>query len=125
MIRRGICSCAPGQLVLCFTAWVCHVQDHKNLEMLWPKGTCAELGLAGCVNITLSTALQAIVNASNTPAVAALLNKRIQDMSQTMSAGSGTAMAQVCIQVYLHNWCMRGASVGDVSCQKGAGRSNL
>jgi hypothetical protein len=68
------------------------LQDKPTLYALWPDGTCARLGLEGVADTTLSTMLQAMVNASNTPALASVLSKRLQNITQTF-AGSGSASA--------------------------------
>jgi hypothetical protein len=67
-----------------------HAQNARNLHMLWAEGTCARLGLAGAANISLTTALQALVNASNAPSVATLLNGRLQDLTGSAASSSGT-----------------------------------
>jgi hypothetical protein len=65
------------------------LQDNPSLYALWPNGTCARLGLAGAANTSLTTMLEAMVNASNPAAVAATINSRLAGlMSGSASNGS-------------------------------------
>lgn len=70
------------------------LQNRKSLDMLWQDGTCRQLGLQGAVNTSLITALQAMVNVSNSAGVAALLNSRISSLKD--DAGGSEAATQVC-----------------------------
>lgn len=70
------------------------LQNTKSLYMLYPEGTCKQLGLEAAVNTSLSTFLQAMVNASNPPMAAALLNSRISSLNNaTAGAGEPSAAA--------------------------------
>jgi hypothetical protein len=66
--------------------------------MLWPDGTCSQLGLQGAVNTSILTALQAMVNASNSAPAAALLNNRISSLGSAAAGESSAASSQVCLQ---------------------------
>eukprot|EP00882_Tetradesmus_deserticola_P013381 GHRQ01014206.1.p1 GENE.GHRQ01014206.1~~GHRQ01014206.1.p1 ORF type:complete len:323 (+),score=58.27 GHRQ01014206.1:307-1275(+) len=87
--RLGTSSKARGGLYL-ETALL---GDTPTLDALWPDGTCAGLGLEGVANTSLTTMLQAMVNASNTPALAAVLNKRLDNITQTLAADNSAASA--------------------------------
>jgi hypothetical protein len=78
------------------------LQKSKSLYMLWPDGTCRQLGLQAAVNTSLITALQAMVNASNTPMAAALLNSRISSLSSSAAGSNSAAMAQVRWHTHRH-----------------------
>jgi acetyl-CoA carboxylase carboxyltransferase component len=41
------------------------LQSNASLYALWPNGSCAAMGLQGKVNTSLSTLLDAMINASN------------------------------------------------------------
>jgi hypothetical protein len=72
------------------------LQDKPTLYALWPDGTCALLGLEGAADTTLSTMLEAMVNTSNTPALASVLNKRLENITQTFAGNcSASAASQV------------------------------
>jgi hypothetical protein len=66
------------------------LQASRSLYALWPDGTCKQLGLQDKVNASIVAVLQAMVNASNSPAVASLLNSKIGSLG---SAGGGSAAA--------------------------------
>jgi len=55
------------------------VAGRESLSALWPPGTCAGvLGLTPGRNVTLGEMVSAMVNASNTPAAAAAVNRQLQ-----------------------------------------------
>jgi hypothetical protein len=66
--------------------------------MLWPDGTCSQMGLQGTLNTSIITALQAMVNASNSAPAAALLNNRISSLGSAAGGGSSAAASQVILQ---------------------------
>jgi hypothetical protein len=74
------------------------LQDNPSLYALWPNGTCADLGLAGAHNTSLSTMLEAMVNASNPAAVAASINARLAGL-MSGAAGNGSMGAAIAGQV--------------------------
>lgn len=80
------------------------LQSGKSLYMLWPDGTCSQLGLQGTVNTSIITALQAMVNASNSAPAAALLNNRISSLGSAAEGGSSAAASQVSLQHH-HSHC--------------------
>ncbi|GBF88379.1 ABC transporter A family member protein [Raphidocelis subcapitata] len=61
----------------------------EQLDALWPNGTCAKLGLAGKPNITLEQLVTAMVNESNPPAAAKLLNSQLQSMLDAAGGAGG------------------------------------
>lgn len=72
--------------------------------MLWPDGTCKQLGLEGHQPTNLTTALQALVNVSNPPAAAALINSRIGGLVSDSTAGSASSIVQqVGVQVFVED----------------------
>lgn len=87
------CSYPCAELLLL----VCVLQSDKSLYMLWPDGTCSQMGVQGTVNTSIITALQAMVNASNSAPAAALLNNRISSLGS--AAGSSAATSQVSLQL--------------------------
>lgn len=73
----------------------CHLQDAATLYVLWPNGTCEKLGLSSEYNTSLSTMMEAMVNVSNPPAMAGIINNQLK---QSMGGGNSTgssAMGQV------------------------------
>jgi hypothetical protein len=96
------------------------LQDKPTLYALWPDGTCARLGLEGAADTTLSTMLEAMVNTSNTPALASVLNKRLENITQTFAGnGSASAASQVrqhpilqppCVMLCKHAACVCSAA---------------
>jgi hypothetical protein len=69
------------------------LQEKPTLYALWPDGTCAHLGLEGAANTSITTMLHAMVNASNAPALAAVLNKRLDNITQVFAGNGTTASA--------------------------------
>lgn len=75
------------------------MQESQTLYTLWPEGTCLDLGLDGAQNISLTTMLQAMSNASNSAGVAAILNSRVEAASMLAGdlGGSNSAYSsKVC-----------------------------
>jgi len=69
-------------------------RTHTQLYALWPKGTCADLGLSGKTNVTITEMVSAMVNVSNTPATARVLNNQLKSLMATgTNATSGSADA--------------------------------
>jgi hypothetical protein len=69
------------------------LQDNPSLYALWPNGTCASLGLDGAYNSSLTTMLEAMVNASNPAAVAATINQRLAGLMSGAAGNGSTGVA--------------------------------
>jgi hypothetical protein len=85
-------------LTASMSACAVHVQDNPSLYALWPNGTCASLGLGGAYNTSLTTMLEAMVNASNPAAVAATINQRLAGL-MSGAAGNGSTGAAIADRV--------------------------
>lgn len=83
-------------LVYCF---LFILQDAATLYALWPDGTCERMGLSGQYNTSLTTMLAAVVNASNSPAVAAAINGQLAGLGGSIAGGGGGASDQMTQQV--------------------------
>lgn len=81
----------PSHMCAHVLLWL--LQDNPTLYALWPDGTCARLGLEGTANTSLSTMLHAMVDASNTPALASVLNARLDNITQSFAGNGSTASA--------------------------------
>lgn len=84
-----------SRAVLCCR--VVAMQGSRSLYALWPDGTCKQMGLQDTVNISLVTALQAMVNASNSAGVAALLNAKISALNSTAGGENPAVFAMVSV----------------------------
>lgn len=69
------------------------LQASRSLYALWPDGACKRLDLQDKVNASIVAVMQAMVNASNSAAVASLLNGQIGNLGS--AAGGGTAASMV------------------------------
>jgi hypothetical protein len=56
---------------------------------MWPDGTCESMGLGGALNTSLTDMIASVVNASNSPAVAAAINARLANLSASLTPGAG------------------------------------
>lgn len=77
---------------LCLVLLSCRSQ----LYALWPEGTCDRLGLSGRTNITLQEMVSAMVNVSNPPGTAKVLNQQLKGLlgpGATASSSSSTSGA--------------------------------
>jgi hypothetical protein len=94
-------------------------QDGATLYALWPDGTCESMGLGGSLNTSLTDMIGAVVNASNTPAVAAAINARLANLSSSIAGGAGGGQDQMTQQVGVGGvLCV---CVGGGSFEEGAG----
>lgn len=66
-----------------------HNQDGATLYALYPDGGCERLGLAGAYNTSLVTMVQTLVRTSNSPAVAAVINGRLANLTALGGGGGG------------------------------------
>lgn len=87
---------------------MCVLQASRSLYALWPEGTCKNMGLQDKVNTTLVTTLQAMVNASNSALVAALLNSQISNLNS--AAGDQNAAAAAMVSYCACYACVQGAA---------------
>jgi hypothetical protein len=96
--QQAACLARTLLLTTSMSACAVHVQDNPSLYALWPNGTCSSLGLGGAYNTSLTTMLEAMVNASNPAAVAATINQQLAGL-MSGAAGNGSTGAAIADRV--------------------------